>query len=133
MSGEAFRSIETPLGIARGRDAFFVESFAFTKGLELKVTGEANADNCSGEQHGFVKYHLTFQGVLALRYFELDFAEIGSTYVSSFDEVDGSLWLQRIRASDSARKVSDTHRHYRLITYDDVFEFIASRYRFVLT
>ena len=49
--------------------------------------------------------------------------EINGEYASSFDEIKKSEWITELRG-----KTSVNHQHYRVVTYDHVFEVVAVGY-----
>ena len=54
-----------------------------------------------------------------------DISETSKEWSSSFDEVTRSKWVASLGG-----KVTHEHRHFRLQTYDDVFEVVCSGYDF---
>jgi hypothetical protein len=125
-----YRPVETPLGVAKGRDAIFLDAIKLTQGTSrLRLDGELNTGLCSaGEDSsaGFAPYRITFSGVLALKIIELDSWDGESE--SSFDEIISSDWIRELGG-----KVTAGHRHYLVQTYDDVIEVVCEEYSVVLT
>ena len=78
-------------------------------------------------------YTLTFRQVLAYFTCELDTYEnlTGTEYLdgSSFDLIEESTWLESLPVREDLDK--SIYRHYRLFTYDDVYNIIAISYKFV--
>ena len=70
--------------------------------------------------------------VLAFFACELDtyenMAELGHSDHSSFDLVENSSWLESLPVREDFDK--DIYQHYRLFTYDDVYNIIAVSYKF---
>jgi len=56
---------------------------------------------------------------------ELDFAEGRG---ANFGSIINSKLLKKFSILDSARKLTDAHKHYYFCTYDIVFEVVASGY-----
>ncbi len=126
-------AIKTEVGIVRGRDAIYLESVEFDySSNRIRFCGSFNPHLCSdiADSDEEVGFELVFSGLLALQMIELDFDMTDG--VSSFDEVRDSEWLKRMKAKDHSAKVSESHRHFVLATYDDVFVIIADRYELQL-
>lgn len=70
--------------------------------------------------------------VLAFFACELDtyenMAGLGHLDHSSFDLVENSSWLESLPVREDFDK--DIYQHYRLFTYDDVYNIIAVSYKF---
>ena len=123
--------IETDVGIISGRDAIFLDALKYEiSNHSVNFKGELNSNLCSKADKNSEnkKYRLEFRNVLYFEAIELDFFSPNPEYKSSFDEIDHSLKLQSMRTEDHSAKVTPAHKHYRLATYDDVFEIIASDY-----
>ena len=73
----------------------------------------------------WVKYSITFSGILLFRMIELDFEDFKGQ--SSFDEVINSDWISEMRKNSSG-KLTPNHKHYFLQTYDDIFDIVCSSY-----
>ena len=77
-------------------------------------------------------YTLTFRQVLAYFTCELDtyenLAETGHLNRSSFDLIEDSTWLKSLPVREDFNK--GIYQHYRLFTYDDVYNIIAVSYEF---
>ena len=100
----------------------------------LTFTGDINGhliSQCRDEKDWF-PYTLTFRQVLAYFTSELDTYEnmAGTEYLdsSSFDLFEDSTWLKSLPEREDIDK--DINRHYRLFTYDDVYNIIAVSYEF---
>jgi hypothetical protein len=119
--------VETVLGHFYGRDCVYLDHLTFEDGTStLVLDGSINGNLCTARQPGlFIPYSLRFHGVLALKMIELD--SCGWDYESSFDEVQDSEWVRSL-----GRKVTGTHRHFFLQTYDDVFDVVCEGYEFVV-
>jgi hypothetical protein len=117
--------IETALGRFYGRDCIYLDRTAFEDGTNvLSLEGSINGDLCTIKRSGhFIPYSLRFIGVLALKMVELDSWDGDCT--SCFDETHESEWVQSLGG-----KVSRSHRHFLVQTYDDVFEVICETHHF---
>ena len=115
-------SVETPLGILRGRDCIFLNKIAFENGTNtLVLNGEITGSLCNPENDKDIPYRLSFSGLLALKMIELDSWDyVGE---SCFDEVIESDWMHSLGG-----KVTPKHHHFLLQTYDDVFEVVCEKY-----
>jgi len=93
----------------------------------LKLTGEFNGHLFSEPQERFVRYLLTFSGLVAFSMVELEAS--GDFGVSSFDEVLNSAWIREISEEVELGVIdSGKLRHYFVQTYDDVFNVVCSAY-----
>jgi hypothetical protein len=132
MDTEVFEPVQTPLGILSGRDAIYLDHVQCSVNpLKLVLIGSFNGMLASElPQRGFYDYSLTFVNVQAFQTIELDLMEYDSQ--SSFDQVLHSQWLSRLQQRDAAHSVPQTIiatcKHYRLWTYDYVFNVICSEY-----
>ncbi len=128
-----FEPIETEVGFIRGRDAIFLDEINFNYQKHTVVfSGEFNNSVWSNRINDdkWIKYSLTFSGVLSFRMIELDFGDFKAK--SSFDLVQNSKWIAEMQDFDSASKVKPDHKHYFLQTYDDVFEIVSQQYELKL-
>jgi len=84
------------------------------------------------DEKDWFPYTLTFRRVLAYFACELDtyenLAGMGHLDGSSFDLIEDSTWLKSLPVREDFDK--DIYRHYRLFTYDDVYNIIAVSYEF---
>ena len=100
----------------------------------LTFTGDINGHLISQhrDEKDWVPYTLTFRQVLACFTCELDtyenLAETGHLDDSSFDLIEDSTWLKSLSVREDFDK--GIYRHYRLFTYDDVYNIIAVSYSF---
>jgi len=125
---ETFEPIETVAGVIYGRDAIFLDDVHFDyQKKTVELCGELNSTLCSKykDKNSYIKYSLTFSGVLAFAMIELDLKDIGS---SSFDRVVNSKWLDEMRRKDHSAKVKSNLEHYFVCTYDDVFDIACETY-----
>lgn len=124
------QGIKTQYGTLSGRDAIYLKSVLY-KNSELVIKGDVNPELLSdfdGEQ-GMIPYELRFVDVIANYQIELDLYD--HSYLEfSFQEISDSDWIKQLKEIDCVSKVSDSHKHYVLATYDDIFEIIASDYTF---
>jgi hypothetical protein len=75
-----------------------------------------------------IPYDIVFHGVAGMRMTELDVwlqSPESRPAKSSFDEVTGSAMLAAVAFRFEGR------RHFSVVTYDDVFEIIATGYEFI--
>lgn len=132
---EKATAVNTCLGVLYGRDCIFLDQMKGDDRDNLTFMGEINGhlvSRCSGVKRWF-PYALTFQRVLAYFACELDTYEnlAGTGYLghldgSSFDLIEDSSWLKSLPVREDFDK--NRYRHYRLFTYDDVFNIIAVSY-----
>ena len=101
----------------------------------LTFTGDINGHLISQhrDEKDWFPYTLTFRQVLAYFTCELDTYEnlAGTEYLdgSSFDLIEDSTWLKSLPVREDFDK--GIYQHYRLFTYDDVYDIIAVSYEFV--
>lgn len=119
--------IKTSLGELSGRDCIFLDAIKFPNGpTVLVLEGEVNGSLCDSPWDGkYIPYVLTFRGVLALKMIELDSWKWDGQIISSFFEIQESSWIQELEG-----KVTTEHKHYLVITYDDVFEIVCDQFEF---
>ncbi len=105
----------------------YLDAIKFPDGPDtLVLEGEINGDLCETRTAGkFIPYQLTFYGVMALKMLELDSWQWDGQTTSSFIEVQESSWIQALEG-----KVTSSHKHYFVLTYDNVFEVVCSRFEF---
>ena len=107
----------------------------------LTFTGDINGHLISQhrDEKDWFPYTLTFRQVLAYFTCELDTYQnlAGTEYLdgSSFDLIEDSTWLKSSRTGRDFSQVREDfdkgiYRHYRLFTYDDVYNIIAVSYEF---
>lgn len=139
MNTEVFEPIETPLGILSGRDAIFLDETQCDMPSLILRGAFSGSLSSKGRKHLYYDYSLTFFQVQALRVLELDWAEAIYTYKnqnkgqSSFDEVLHSSWLASLQADATyPLQVIDKCKHYRIWTYDHMFDVICSHYELTI-
>lgn len=125
--------IKTALGILNGRDCIYFDTVKQDSDDNFVFTGEINGMLVSlhtNEKEWF-KYKLTFKRVLACFFCELDTYEniSGTGYLddSCFDIIEDSHWLHTLPVRKDFKK--DMYKHYRLFTYDVVYNIIAVDYQ----
>jgi hypothetical protein len=119
--------IKTSLGELSGRDCIFLDAIQFPNGSSVLVLeGEINGSLCDLPWNGkYIPYVLTFRGVMALKIIELDSWKWNGQTVSSFFEIEESSWIRELEG-----KVTIEHKHYLVVTYDDVFEVVCDQFEF---
>ena len=126
-------AVNTCLGVLNGRDCIYLDQVKWDA-LELIFTGDINGHLISQhrDEKRWFPYTLTFQRVLAYFACELDTYEnltgVRSLDGSSFDLVEDSSWLKSLPVRKDFSK--NIYRHYRLFTYDSVYNIIAVSYSF---
>jgi hypothetical protein len=125
-----FQPIETPLGIAKGRDAIYLDEVIFKDRTNtIVLVGSFNTALCSNPNKtgiDFSGFRITFHAVLAVEILELDCWDWESE--SSFDEIINSDWIRSLKG-----KVSEKNRHFLVQTYDDVIEVVCESYTIEMT
>jgi len=122
-------AINTCFGILNGRDCIHLDQVKRDGGNNLTFTGDINGHLISQHRNEkkWFPYTLTFQRVLAYFACELDTYEnlVGTGHLgdSSFDLIKDSSWLKSLPVREDFDKA--IYQHYRLFTYDDVYNIIA--------
>lgn len=125
-------AINTCLGVLNGRDCIYLDLMKQDDLDNLTFTGEINGHLVSmhKSEKRWLPYTLTFQRVLAYFACELDtyenLAGMGHPDGSSFDLIEDSTWLKFLPLREDFDK--DLYQHYRLFTYDVVYNIIAVSY-----
>ena len=125
-------AINTCLGVLNGRDCIYLNLMKQDDLAHLTFTGEINGHLVSmhKSEKRWLPYTLTFQRVLAYFACELDtyenLAGMGHLDGSSFDLIEDSTWLKSLSVREDFDK--DLYQHYRLFTYDVVYNIIAVSY-----
>lgn len=118
--------IETSLGILKGRDCIYLDK-VYKKDRSYLFEGEINGRLLNNGKDGFIKYKLEFINVISMFTCELDsYDAVNINSVYSFEIIENSKYLKTIAANDELDIKS--LKHYRLKTYDDVFDIIAKDY-----
>jgi len=125
-------AIGTCLGVLRGRDCIDLNWVKQDDVGNMTFTGDINGHSVSKHtQKRWVPYELTFQRVLACFSCELDTYEnlVETNYLddSDFALIENSTWLQSLPVRKDFKK--DMYKHYRLFTYDVVYNIIAVSYK----
>ena len=99
---------------------------------ELVIRGDISSNHCSRSSHiGDIKFDIIFKNVYAYKMIELDSWMMNS----DFNFLDSSVFFE-IQNSDFIGqledKITDSHKHFVLQTYDDVFEIISDEYDLML-
>jgi hypothetical protein len=74
----------------------------------------------------FIKYTLSFYDVIFYQCYELDLYNL-NLLKSSFDSIKNSKVIEELN-SRNTEKITNEHKHYRLATYDYIYEIISSKY-----
>lgn len=118
--------IETSLGILKGRDCIYLDK-VYKNDRSYLFEGEINGRLLNNGKDSFIKYKLEFKNVVSMFTCELDsYDAINTNSVYSFEIVEDSKYLKIIAANDELDIKS--LKHYRLKTFDDVFDIIAEDY-----
>ncbi|MBQ8752307.1 MAG: hypothetical protein IJZ13_04300 [Clostridia bacterium] len=124
MSERCF-PISTEVGFLQGRDCIFLDT-VMQKGCELTLSGELSGALVNKERD-WIPYTFIFYGVIAYRSCELDaylysYEDEPTPY--SFVQVKESRWI----AGVSPQVDKNTLCHYRVYTYDYVYDIMATGY-----
>ena len=128
-------AVNTCLGVLKGRDCIYLNQVKRDSLGNLTFTGDINGHLISQhrDEKDWFPYTITFRQVLAYFTCELDtYENLAGTECldgSSFDLIENSNWLKSLPVREDFHK--DIYRHYRLFTYDDVYNIIAVSYEFV--
>lgn len=123
--------IETDLGIISKRDGIFLDRVQ-SDGYYMIFTGEINGNLVTRHRNEkeWFPYTLIFRGVLACLSCELDtyenMGDISFSDGSDFDMIEESAWLQSLPIREDYDR--DQYHHYRLSTYDMIYNMIAKDY-----
>jgi hypothetical protein len=123
---EQFEPIRTPVGIINGRDAIYLDEIHLdlVKANTLALQGELSPfAGSERESDDWITYTLVFFGICGLKVTELDSWDFKCA--SSFDEVKDSEFLKSF-------KLDMEHKHYKVQTYDYVFDVVCRRFDFSL-
>ena len=127
-------AVNTCLGVLKGRDCIYLDKVERDGLNNLTFTGDINGHLISQhrDEKDWFRYTLTFRQVLAYFACELgtyeNLAKTGHLKRSSFDLIEDSTWLKSLPVREDFDK--GIYRHYRLFTYDDVYNIIAVSYEF---
>ncbi len=123
--------IETMYGSLNGRDSIYLDEMSMTNRTNnVHLKGELNGSLCSKPpSEKWIPYDLTFEWVLATKVTELDTWESQKNWYnkSSFDQIRESNWLSSLEG-----KITPEHKHYIILTYDDVVEIICKSFKLEL-
>jgi hypothetical protein len=126
---EQYVPCDTVVGVIAGRDAIYLDTFQYSPdAASITMAGTINGNLCSRntDRTRWFAYTLVLHGVFAFKMTEIDVG--GWRGRSSFDEVVNSSWLADLRARDDTHKLSSRHKHYYIMTYDQVFDTITKSY-----
>jgi hypothetical protein len=153
--GQTYEPVRTVVGVISGRDSCYLDEIHFDyQARAIRFIGEINGRALSEEREDFIKYSLTFAGVMGFKMIELDFisapdeasnSEINSQSIevdeplmgnqpmsASFLRVNDSAWINEMKEKDTAAKVKEGHTHYILSTYDHQFEVVSLSYELTI-
>lgn len=119
---------ETPFGKLYGRDCIFLDSAALKKN-DLILEGEINGTlfkKTSREK--WTPFRLTFKDVIAHFACELDTYENISRIGGCFGIIEESEQLKKLPVRNDFDK--SEYKHYRVCTYDFVFDVFAKGFEF---
>ena len=131
---EKATAVNTCLGVLMGRDCIYLDQVKRDDLDNLTFTGDINGHLVSQHtnEKDWFSYTLTFRRALAYFACELDTYEnlVGTEHLegSSFDLIENSSWLKSLPVRKDFDK--SVYRHYRLFTYDVVYNIIAVSYEF---
>ncbi len=127
MSEQYYQPIQTELGTLFGRDAVYLDEvdYNFERNI-LTLIGSINGRLSSSKTDKWFDYKLIFKGIVAFMNYSIDSWDYSSK--SSFDEVVKSDWIKLLN-----QKVTPTHKHYLLQTYDDVLEIVGGTFTLEIT
>lgn len=119
---------DNTLGILNGRDCIYIDKVTFDSFDSLTFEGEINGRLASRiREDKWIPYKLVFQRVISHFVCELDtyegFGNTESFGHSDFTEIENSPLMAKIpirRDFDRSR-----YKHFRVFTYDYVFDIIA--------
>ena len=119
--------INTEVGMIKGRDGIFLDKMEYT-GSEIAFYGEFNENVFNNFNGKDLEYKLTFRNIVFFKCYELDIYPREKLLEYSFDLVNDSELLSKLKSRDNQNKIKENHEHYILGTYDYVFEIIATEY-----
>ena len=127
-------AVYTCLGVLKGRDCIYLDQVKQDDLNNLTFMEDINGHLISqhSDEKDWFPYTLTFRRVLTHFACELDTYEnlAGTEHLdgSSFDLIENSSWLKSLPVREDFDK--SVYRHYRLFTYDVVYNIIAVSYEF---
>ena len=120
---ERFVDISTAFGRLYGRDCLFLDRTEFKNNkliLEGEINGSLTGNKASDK---WIPFRLIFNSVIAYFSCELDTYENLSRIGGCFGIVEESEHLERLPVRDDFDK--SEYKHYRVCTYDYVFDVFA--------
>ena len=130
QSEEICQSVETKVGIIRGRSSLFLDTLDYRDNA-LFLYGSLHSSRSPGEEPKDLYYTIIFRDVLAFQMLELDTwiaSDWSENRESSFDEVVNSVWIAKL----GGKAESDKNKHYSFRTYDAVFDVVCRKYELQL-
>lgn len=120
---------DTQFGRLYGRDCMFLDR-AELKGNKLIIEGEINSALTGRTKQGgeWISFRLTFQSVIAHFVCELDTYENMSKIGGCFGVIEDSRQLEKLPVRSDFDK--SEYKHYRVCTYDFVFDVFAKGFEF---
>lgn len=131
---ETIRPIKTKLGYLEGRDCIYLDKI-IGNSYDVKFIGEIFERNSKV----FIPYELTFDSVISLfsceldTYYNLEYKRLldkKESNISSFMVIENSEYLNKLPLREDYDKKE--YIHYRLKTYDVVFDIIARSYEIII-
>ena len=120
------KSIETKLGTLKGRDCIYLDK-VYKKDYTYVFEGEINGRLLDCKVEKFIKYKLEFENVISMFTCDLDtYDSINLNSIYSFEEVEDSDYITLLSVNEDIDL--NILKHYRLRTYDEVFDIIAEDY-----
>ena len=126
--------IETEIGVLWGRDCVYLDHTMIPDAGTLLLRGTIDCRIVRNflpppgwEQSEDLPFELLFHRVLGFQMLELDAwgtqnEDLTALSESCFEEVENSMWLKRLHVN------LERLRHFRLATYDDVFDVLSETY-----
>ena len=124
--------IKTAVGLLQGRDCLYFDTLLQDDLDNMIFRGTINGAlvDHSDKSLEWLPYQLSFRSVLACFSCELDtyLNMTGTDFLdgSSFDLIKDSKWLRTLPVRNDYD--NNDYRHYRLLTYDVVYNIIAATY-----
>lgn len=129
-TAEIHRPVETKIGYLDVRGAIFLLSASFERPT-LVLEGGVSGLSATNAQAEWYHFQLVFEEVLAVQMTALESwsqQETAARQISSFDEILFSPWYASLGG-----KATPSHRHFAVLTHDDVFEVLCESYRLSLS
>lgn len=116
-------------GFISGRDAIFLDEFQQNYDKCI-FKGEFNNRliEISQKNKEYIPYMIEFHDVIFYQCYKLDFYENEPKMASSFDIVENSDIVQKLKTYRNSSKITGAHKHYVFQTYDYVYDIVAENY-----